>query len=289
MKRKNHQASEEEEEEEVETPIKKKTKSKKDESFFRAKIAKASVLKKIFTSILGLVDQANLECDENGITLQCMDSSHVSFVALKLDLPFFIEYKCPQFIMFGIDFKNINTIFDCSKNEDTVILESDEDACTLRISFIDEKKNSESEYVLKLMDIQTDPLHVPEPENTNVVTMKSENFKKIIADFSKFGTEVTFDATTDQIVLSVAGKIGEGRIVLKPSEEASTTIKLVEPIKMMFALRYLSNFAKAETVAPVVSIILTNGCPLCVMFEHPGALRLKFFLAPKLEEDAAFN
>jgi proliferating cell nuclear antigen len=45
---------------------------------FEARILQGALLKKIIEAIRELVQDANLDCSERGITMQAMDSSHVS-------------------------------------------------------------------------------------------------------------------------------------------------------------------------------------------------------------------
>ena len=49
---------------------------------FEARLLQGSLLKKILESIKDLVTEANFDCNSSGISLQAMDSSHVSLVAM---------------------------------------------------------------------------------------------------------------------------------------------------------------------------------------------------------------
>lgn len=52
-----------------------------------------SLFKKIVESIRELVTDANLECNEGGISMQAMDSSHVSLCALQLKAEGFDHFR----------------------------------------------------------------------------------------------------------------------------------------------------------------------------------------------------
>lgn len=49
---------------------------------FEARLQQGNVLKKLLESIKDLVSEANFDCNSSGISLQAMDSSHVSLVAM---------------------------------------------------------------------------------------------------------------------------------------------------------------------------------------------------------------
>jgi len=53
------------------------------------------LLKKIVEAIRDLVSEGNLDCNEQGISLQAMDSSHVSLCALSLRADGFDHYVSP--------------------------------------------------------------------------------------------------------------------------------------------------------------------------------------------------
>ena len=57
-----------------------------------------------------MVTDANLDCNEQGITMQAMDSSHVSLCALQMKSEGFEHYRCDKNVSLGISTKNFNQI-----------------------------------------------------------------------------------------------------------------------------------------------------------------------------------
>ena len=53
---------------------------------FEAKLANASLLRKIIDAIKDLVTDAPFDCSESAMCLQAMDSSHVALVSLKMEV-----------------------------------------------------------------------------------------------------------------------------------------------------------------------------------------------------------
>lgn len=70
---------------------------------FEAKLAQGVVMKKIVEAIKDLVNDVNLECSTTGMTLQAMDSSHVSLVSLTLRAEGFESYRCDRNITLGLN------------------------------------------------------------------------------------------------------------------------------------------------------------------------------------------
>lgn len=52
-------------------------------------------------AIKDLIDDANFDCNNSGFSLQAMDSSHVSLVALSLRADGFEHYRCDRNVSMG--------------------------------------------------------------------------------------------------------------------------------------------------------------------------------------------
>ena len=61
----------------------------------------------VLDSIKDLVSEANFECSTNGFSLQAMDSSHVSLVALNLKADGFEHFRCDRPISMGMNLGNM--------------------------------------------------------------------------------------------------------------------------------------------------------------------------------------
>ncbi len=60
---------------------------------FEARLLQGSLLKKIIEAIRELVTDVNFECNEGGISLQAMDSSHVSLCTVNMKSEGFDHYR----------------------------------------------------------------------------------------------------------------------------------------------------------------------------------------------------
>lgn len=70
---------------------------------FEAKLMKGEIWRKVIDAIKELVQEATLDCSENGISLQAMDTSHVSLVSLLLRSEGFETYRCDRNINLGLN------------------------------------------------------------------------------------------------------------------------------------------------------------------------------------------
>lgn len=69
---------------------------------FEARLLQGALLKKVIEAIKDLVTDANFDCTENDFSLQAMDSSHVSLVALKLEKDGFEHFRCDKPVSMGM-------------------------------------------------------------------------------------------------------------------------------------------------------------------------------------------
>lgn len=70
---------------------------------FEARLTQGCPLKKVLEAIKELITDAKWDCSENGLSLQAMDSSHVSLVSLQLNADAFDPYRCDRKCSLGIN------------------------------------------------------------------------------------------------------------------------------------------------------------------------------------------
>jgi proliferating cell nuclear antigen len=107
---------------------------------FEARLPKASLLKKILEAIKDLVTDANFDCTATGISLQAMDSAHVSLVALLLRHDGFEHYRCDRNLSLGINLTSMANILKCAGNDDVVTIKADDNGDS--VTFIFESKSN---------------------------------------------------------------------------------------------------------------------------------------------------
>merc|ERR1719411_667555 len=100
-----------------------------------------------------------------------------------------------------------------SKDSLSVQAQDDGDVINFIIESADQKRYSNFE--LKLNDIDTEQLGIPETEYDTVIEMPATEFQRICRDLSAIGDTVTISATKQGVKFSVSGDIGAGDITIK--------------------------------------------------------------------------
>lgn len=74
---------------------------------FEAKLTEAAMLKKIMDAIKDLVNEASWDCSAAGMSLQAMDTSHVSLVAVNMRSEGFEKYRCDRNVTLGMNLNRL--------------------------------------------------------------------------------------------------------------------------------------------------------------------------------------
>jgi len=197
----------------------------------------------------------------------------------------------------GINLQSMAKIMKCAGNDDVVTMKAEDSGDSITFMFESEKQTRISHFSLKLMDIDSEHLGIPEQDYQCVVQMPANEFQRICREITIIGDTVKISASKEGVKFSVSGDMGTGSIVCKQNaavdeEEDSVIIKVEEEMSLTFALRYLNFFAKATPLAKAVKLSMSPDVPLAVEYkvysedEDGGDMgQLQFFLAPKIEED----
>ena len=82
-----------------------------------------------------LITEANFEVTTGGISLQAMDSSHVSLVALTLRSDGFEHFRCDRTFSMGMNLNNMAKMLKCAANDDSIHMKAEDGGDTVAFTF----------------------------------------------------------------------------------------------------------------------------------------------------------
>eukprot|EP00568_Trieres_chinensis_P008412 CAMPEP_0183294390 /NCGR_PEP_ID=MMETSP0160_2-20130417/2753_1 /TAXON_ID=2839 ORGANISM="Odontella Sinensis, Strain Grunow 1884" /NCGR_SAMPLE_ID=MMETSP0160_2 /ASSEMBLY_ACC=CAM_ASM_000250 /LENGTH=262 /DNA_ID=CAMNT_0025455711 /DNA_START=161 /DNA_END=949 /DNA_ORIENTATION=+ len=259
---------------------------------FEARINQGRIFKQLIESIKDLVQDANIDCTEDDVSIQAMDSSHVSLVSVTLRSSGFDHYRCDRPISLGFNSANMAKILKCAGNDDEITLKAeDADAAdTLTLMFESPKQDRIADFELKLMDIDSEQLGIPDTSYKCTVQMPSAEFQRIIRDLGSLGDTCNISCNKEGVRFSVSGDLGTGNVLVRTNasadkDEEKVLIDMEEPVELTFALRYLNFFTKATALGPQVVISMSPDVPIVVEYPIEGVGDIKYYLAPKIDEN----
>lgn len=256
---------------------------------FEARLVQGSLLKKVLESIKDLLNEATWDCNSTGMSLQAMDSSHVSLVSLQLRSDGFDTYRCDRNLSLGINLGSMSKILKCASNDDAITVKAADQSDTVTYMFESPNGEKVSDYEMKLMDLDTEHLGIPETDYSCVIKMPAGEFQRICRDLSQIGESVVICCTKEGVKFSASGDLGTGNIKLAQTanvdkEEEAVIIEMQEAVTLTFALRYLNFFTKATPLSPTVSLSMSTDVPLVVEYKIADMGFVRYYLAPKIED-----
>ena len=180
-------------------------------------------------------------------------------MALLLRADGFDHFRCDRNISLGINLANMGKVLKCCNNDDIVTLKSDDQAdvrlaalstaalstaalstavdapahspaavsraCAVQsmtFMFENQAQDRISDFELKLMDIDSEHLGIPDTDYKCSIKMPAAEFQRICKDLSILGDTVTIAVGKDGVKFSVAGEMGSGNMTIRPNSSVDT-------------------------------------------------------------------
>jgi len=256
---------------------------------FQCKLHEAIVLKKIVEAIKDVVNSVNIDASPQGLAFQAMDLSHVALVTLSLRSEGFASYKADKSFPLGVKLQNLHKILKCADNADMVTMECEDEPQQLQFKFESQKQDRTTRLTLNLMQNDEDQLAIPETNYSSNITMPSSEFSRIVRELSQLSETVKVRTTKKAIYFSVDGDIGKGEMELKENTSDKPTEKIEidvdDEVEASFSLTFLNSFCKGGALSDSVRLLMSENTPLVVEYKIGDLGTLKYYLAPKLQDD----
>jgi proliferating cell nuclear antigen len=110
---------------------------------FEARLVEGNIFKQVIDSIKDLVQDTNVECSEEELTIQSMDSAHVALVAVSLSATAFEHYRCDRNLSLGINTASMGKILKMMNKKDILVLKAEDQGDALTMMF----ESSEAETI----------------------------------------------------------------------------------------------------------------------------------------------
>lgn len=254
-------------------------------SAFEATFSEANTLKKLIDSVKDLISDVNLDITPQGLSLQSMDSAHVALVSLTLSKDGFHKYKAEKPMTIGLSISNLGKVLKLANQDDKLTLRSKDNDSSLEIVFENDRQNKKTEFLLNLISLDSDHMGVPEQGLSSEIAMNSYDFSKLCKELHSLSETVNIRASSSFVQFAVDGEIGSGKVRIETGDPKKDENPEGD-INLSFALRYLNMFNKASPLSNYVKLLLSNEAPLVVEYSIDKYGTLRYYLAPKVNEDA---
>ncbi|HMK53486.1 MAG TPA: proliferating cell nuclear antigen (pcna) [Methanobacteriaceae archaeon] len=242
---------------------------------FKAVLSDSNILKTSFDAISSIVDEVQMQADEEGLRLDALDRSHITFVHLELRKNVFDEYQCKEALKINVDTEELMKVLKRAKAEDMVELTTDEG--NFIITFEGEARRT---FKIRLIDIEYEAPSPPQLDYPTEFEIPFSLLKDSIQDIGIVSDKIALQVDEDRFKASAEGDFGDAKIEYLHGE------KIEENAKSVFSLEKVKEMMKADKFSETAQIKLGNDMPLHLslkMASDEG--ELSFLLAPRIESE----
>lgn len=236
---------------------------------------------KIFSSIISLIadttDEVNFNISEEGLTIQCMDGGHVSYLLCDLPKEFFDNFNCKEPRSIGINMKSLTKIFNMAKINVglTIIFKQD------FIDFYIKSPTIDKQYSMRQMILDQEDLTIPDMEWDYVVNLPSNDFYTATHEMQDMGESCELKIKNKALQFKSEGIVGLVKIKITPPELINNTEDKF--FKVGFSSKYLFHYAKARYLSDNIKLEIKKQCPIKMTYDIGDGGMIYNFVAPKIE------
>ena len=242
---------------------------------FKAELSDPNILKTSFDAISSIVDEVQIQTDSEGLRLDALDRSHITFVHLELKASLFDEFICDEPQKINIDTDELMKVLKRSKSDDRVFMSLDEGNFIL--TFEGEAKRT---FKIRLIDIEYESPTPPALNHPTKVEIPFSLLKDSIQDMDIFSDKITLMVDSEKFKAFAEGEFGDANIEYLHGE------KIESEAKSVFSLEKIREMLKADKFSDMAIINLGNDVPLYLTLKMvSGDGELSFLLAPRIETD----
>ncbi|KAI5149715.1 proliferating cell nuclear antigen, partial [Enteropsectra breve] len=204
-----------------------------------------SMLKKILDSLSDIVEQMELKANEQGISIQVMDSMHVALADIFIASNAFSSYRCDRDITIGVPLKQLVQILKGIVTEDSSVVTFIASAQSKFLTIRHETEESKYEFDIILINIVSENYHVPNLEYSSSIKMPTEKFRQISKVIGQFGEYLGMKAEKDDVTFKQSSDLLNNCMSMKSN---ATTVKIDSsmPVELEIAMKYINLINKVS-------------------------------------------
>lgn len=236
--------------------------------------------------------------------ITAIDTTKTVLINLKLDADNFSKFICKKNkILLGVNLGCFYKLIKSMGKNDILTLSVDHDNknyLKIKIDSPDEKKDTE--FNLKLLDLDETTMSIPEIAFDAVITMDSQEFNKLCREMSNIADYVEIKCLIDKIIFTCKGDFADRKTTYRTAKAKNKTDDEDENILVsiqhaseaskdapqivqgIFDLKNLVLFSKCASLCNDIEIYMKNSYPLVIKYTVATLGRILLCLTPINEE-----
>lgn len=251
------------------------------------KSIQGGAIRTLFEVLKEIVHDVSLQFDSSGIRLLTMDGARCALISMKLRADAFEEFRCEGRYTVGINVASLFKLVRITGSHDTVTFYMLPSASNeLGITIQNADKNSLTDFRLKLLDVDTEEISIPDVEFDSVITMPSAYFQRLCRDALNLANHMVIRSSGGALTLSCSGDFARQETVIGQADAGMVIASRPDAgvVEGKFSLKYLSLFCKSSSLCNTLELFLKDAFPLIMKYNIASLGEVKFVLAPSADE-----
>ena len=232
---------------------------------FKAKTNNAYIIKILAELLQNNIKTACFEIDKLGIELCMMDHHRTILIQVSLKSEKFnlYKFKSEEKLFLGINLNHFHKMLKSIKKKDSVCLFINDDAPNdLGIKVIPKENNRITTSFIKIQEIQTIDIDIPEGYGKPIIVPSSE-YQKMCKDMSHIGNNINVVSKNFHIkFICNAGGVMKRHVEFGDTEDSEDEENELDEYNQHFDTDQLSRITKISGLSSNLNIYSQNGSPL---------------------------
>lgn len=233
-----------------------------------------NIFKSSFGAISSIVSIVEMELDSDGIRINAIDSSHITFVHLELEESVFDIYECDKAQRICFDIVEFLTYLKRAGKDTLLEIRVDENHIIVHI-----EGNTNKTFKLKLLDIENNTPPMPEIDYPVTINIPTKTFKDSISDIHAFTEKVKISNDNNVLKFTALGDFADVEVEWEHNQTITTSAE------SNYTLDKIKEMMKADKFSRECAISYGNDMPLMLELSSTPEEKLSFLLAPRIEEE----
>ena len=225
--------------------------------------------------------EINMNVTEDGLYIECMNANHTCLISMNLDHTYFMEFKCDNEKVSGINIQVLHKILKASSDQDLIEFYLKDSELDIKVTSTDDIQ----EFSIPLLDIQQEEFGISDDQYKYSVKLSSDDFTRLIQKVSVVeGMDCIISKHKSSICFESSGDLGKTK--LNHSFESSKIISNEDEndIRNIYSIKHLKKFIKSGHINNKdIQLDMGDGYPIKLMIDIDENSYLKYYIAPKEE------
>lgn len=233
-----------------------------------------------FTTILktvsGLVDEAAIQVDTNGVHLKALDPSRIAMFLVDLPPEAFQEFNVVEGISIGLAVSNLVKIFRYLKKGDRLTIAANEEF----VEVVVEGMAGGRRYRFRNIGVLAEEVPEISPEYDVEATILSSPFRTAVKELTDIASTIGITANNEMITFfDYDTRKSSVKLTTASGNVISLTVK--KNVVVAYAAEYLSKIVDILSLSNIVDVRYGSEAPLSIAIEFSGG-KAVYYLASKM-------